>query len=134
MRHRVAYSSVSLPPDFSMATKQSQAELIRLLETGIREVGDLEPNRFFIMVRNVVATGSPPSLLRASVLLRFLPGGEPYCCSEPGCYSSVFRDTGIDELGDYMRRKMSLHHAVSVDLHLDVEYYDDISFSSHRGA
>ncbi len=117
-----------------MATKQSHAELTRLLEAGIREVGDLEPNRFFIIVRNVVSTGAPPSLLRASVLLRFLPGGEPFCCGEPMCHSSVFRDDGIDELGDYMRRKMNLRQAVSVELHVDAAYDDSISFSSHRGS
>jgi len=116
-----------------MATKQSKAELTRLLEAGIREVGDLDPRRFFIIVRNVVATGSPPSSLRASVLLRFLPGGEPYCCGEPGCYSTVFRVDGATDLGEHMRRKMNLRQTVSVDLHVEPEYYDNISFSSHRG-
>ena len=115
-----------------MSTKQSQAELIRLLETGIREVGNLDPSRFFIIVRSVTAAGSPPHSLRASVLLRFLPGGEPYCCGEPGCYSSVFCDDGVDELGEHIRRKMNLRQTVAVDLHVDAEYYDNISFSSHR--
>lgn len=115
-----------------MSTKQSQAELIRLLEVGIREVGNLDPSRFFIIVRNVTAAGSPPHSLRASVLLRFLPSGEPYCCGEPGCYSSVFCDDGTGQLGEHIRRKMNLRQAVSVDLHVDAEYYDNISFSSHR--
>ena len=97
------------------------------------ELGELEPNRFFIIKRRVLATGSPLSSLRASVLLRFLPGGEPYCCGEPGCYASVFRDEGVADLGDYLRRKMNLRQKVVVDLHVDAEYYDNISFSSRRG-
>lgn len=115
-----------------MATKQSQAAMIRLLESAIREVGDLDTNRFFLIVRSVVATGSPPHKLSAKVLLRFLPGGEPYCCGEPGCFSNVFRDDGLDELSEFIRRKMNLQHSVFVELQVSAEYYDGISFTSHR--
>ena len=114
-----------------MATKHSQAELIRLLESGIREVGDLDTRRFFIIVSNVVASGSPPHSLVASVLIRFLPDGAPYCCGEPGCYSRVFRDDGLADLGDFLRRKMNLTQSVSVELKVRTEYYDGISFSAH---
>ena len=115
---------------FQMATKQSQAELVRLLESGIREVGGLDRRRFFIIVHNVIATGSPPERLVASVLVRFLPDGAPYCCGEPSCYSRAFRDDGIAELGDFLQRKMNLRQTVSVELKVRTEYYDGISFSA----
>lgn len=128
-----ATQPVSRPSISPMATKQSQATLIRLLESGLREVGDLDKGRFFIIVQNVVASGSPPDSLVASVSVRFLPGGAPYCCGEPSCYSRVFRDDGIADLGDFMRRKMNLRQTVSVELKVHAEYYDGISFSAHRG-
>ena len=112
-----------------MNTKQSQAELTRLLDSGIRDVGDLSKDRFFILVQNVIASGSPPDQIRASVSVRFLPAGAPYCCGEPSCYSGVFRAGGAEELGDYIRRKMNLRHTVSVELDVRAEYYDGIVFS-----
>ena len=114
-----------------MATKQSQAALIRLLEAGFRDVGNLDSKRFFLIVRNVAAAGSPPHTLRATVLVRFLPGGAPYCCGEPACYSRVFREDGIEELGDYVRRKMNLKQTVNVELKVCTEHYDGIAFTSH---
>lgn len=121
-----------LPPQFphQLPTKQSHGALVRLLESGIREIGDLRSDRFFIIVRVVVVSGSPPTKLLASVLVRFLPAGAPFCCGEPSCYSAVFRDDGAKELGDYMRRKMNLQHTVSVALNVAAEDYDDISFSA----
>ena len=106
--------------------------MIRMLEAGIRDVGDVDPNRFCVIVRDVVVSGSPPTKLRASVLVRFLPAGEPFCCGEPACYSPVFSDEGAVELGDELRRSMKLQHTVSVDLCVDVEYYDGISFTGFR--
>lgn len=102
--------------------------MIRLLESGIREVGGLQKERLFVVIRDLVANGSPPTRLRASVLLRFLPTGEPFCCGEPSCHSRVFRDEGIAELCEYMRRKMNLRHTVSVELNVSAEYYEGISF------
>lgn len=116
-----------------MATKKSQATLVRLLESGLREVGDLDKARFFVIVQNVVASGSPPDRIVASVMVRFLPGGAPYCCGEPSCYSRVFRSDGMAELGDFLRRKMNLRQTVAVELKVRSEYYDGISFSAHRG-
>lgn len=115
-----------------MSSKHSQAELIRIVESGIREVGDLDPRRFFILVRNVIASGSPPDQLKASVLVRFLPAGAPYCCGEPSCYSPVFGHNGMVELGDYVRREMHLRQTVAVELNTSVEYYDGIVFSAHK--
>ncbi len=117
---------------FSMTNKHSQAALIRLLESGIREVGDLDKDRFFIIVQNVVASGSPPDKIIASVSVRFLPGGAPYCCGEPGCYSRVFRDDGLEELGDFVRREMNLKQTVSVELNVYTKYYNGIRFSAHH--
>ncbi len=114
-----------------MPSKHSHAALIRMVEAGIREVGDLPSNRFYILVRDVKVSGSPPTSMQVSVLVRFLPSGSPYCCGEPGCYSSVFRTEGIEELGDYLRRKMNLKHSVTVELKPSVEYYDDIAFTAH---
>ena len=73
-------------------------------------------------------SGSPPAKLIASVLVRFLPAGEPYCCGEPSCYSTAFRKEGITELGDYMRRQMNLRQTVTVELNVNSEYYDGIVF------
>lgn len=115
-----------------MPNKHSQSELVRLLELGIREVGDLDSERFYILVQNVVAIGKPPAKLVATVLVRFLPAGAPYCCGEPSCYSNVFRDAGARELGEFMRGKMKLRQTVDVALNILSEYYDGIKFSSHR--
>lgn len=113
-----------------MPSKQSQAELIRLLESGIREVGDLDSQQFFIIVSNVLVTGAPPENISASVSVRFLPDGAPYCCGEPGCYSRVFRENGLAELGDFMRRKMNLRQPVSVELNVHPIYFEGITFSA----
>lgn len=117
-----------------MATKQSKAELTRLLENGIREVGDIPRDRFYIVVRDVVARGAPPSELIASVLVRFLPSGAPYCCGEPSCYSHAFRDDGATALGDYMRRKLNLRHTVTVQLNVTAEYFNEIRFTAFEGS
>ena len=114
-----------------MNRKHSQAALIRMLESGIREIGDLDSKRFYIVVRDVKATGSPITKLQAFVVVRFLPAGGPFCCGEPSCYSKAFRDSGSEELGDFVRRKMSLQHEVSVELKVIVEFYDGIQFSQH---
>ena len=113
-----------------MAIKQSQAEMIRILESGIREVGDLDQRRFFIIVSNVVVKGSPPDSISASVSVRFLPDGAPYCCGEPSCYSRVFRENGLADLGEFMRRKMNLRQPVSVELNVHPIYFDGITFSA----
>ena len=115
-----------------MSSKHSQAELTRIIESGIRDVGDLDPRRFFVLVRNVIASGSPPDKLRAAVLVRFLRAGAPYCCGEPVCYSGVFGSDGMVELGDYARRKMNLLQPVEVELNTSVEYYEGIVFTAHR--
>ena len=112
-----------------MPSKHSKSELIRLIESGIREVGDLDSNRFYIIARDVVVSGSPPTSVQASVLVRFLPDGAPFCCGEPSCYSRVFRDAGMIELGDFLRRKMNLRHEISVELGVSVEYFEDIVFT-----
>ena len=57
--------------------------------------------------------GSPPTHVAASVLVGFLPSGAPFCCGEPGCYSHVFCESGAEDLGDYLRRKMNLRHTVT---------------------
>ena len=116
-----------------MPTKHSRAELIRLVESGIREVGNLSTDRFYVIVRNVTVSGSPISSVVASVLVRFLPAGAPFCCGEPACYSNVFRDDGMAELGDYLRRQMNLRQSVSVEIKLDVEYYEGIKFTALDG-
>jgi len=116
-----------------MATKQSKAALIRLVENAIRDVGDLPRNKFYVLVRDLDVSGSPPTHVVASVLVRFLPSGAPFCCGEPGCYSPVFCESGAEELGDYLRRKMNLRHTVTVALRSDVEYFDGIEFTAFQG-
>jgi hypothetical protein len=116
-----------------MATKQSKAALIPLVENGIRDVGDLPPNKFYVLVRDIDVSGSPPNKIVASVLVRFLPSGVPFCCDEPGCYSRVFCDSGADELGDYLRRKMNLRQTVTVELRCAVEYFDNFEFTAFQG-
>ena len=117
-----------------MSKKHSQAELIRLLESGIREVGDLPKERFHVMVRAVKQSGSPPSRLVAAVVVHFLDDGKPFCCGEPACYSYVFRDAGLAELGDYVRRQMRLLQNVTVELKVDVQYFEGIEFTAHGGS
>jgi hypothetical protein len=116
-----------------MTTKRSKAALIRLVENGIRDVGDIPSDKFYVLVRDVDTTGSPPTRVVASVMVRFLPSGAPYCCGEPGCYSRVFREDGAEELGDFLRRKMNLRHMVTVELNVSVEYFDGIEFASLHG-
>jgi len=116
-----------------MMTKQSKAALIQLLENGIRDVGDICSDRFYIIVRDVVVSGAPPKALVASVFVRFLPSGAPFCCGEPSCYSRVFRDDGADELGEYVRRKMDLRQTVTVQLDVSVEYFEGIEFTAIQG-
>lgn len=113
-----------------MATKKSKAALTRLIEHAIRDVSDLPRNRFYVLVRNVVVSGSPPTHIVASVLLRFLPAGAPFCCGEPGCYSHAFCDSAAEDLGEYVRRKMNLRHSVTVAVRCDVEYFDGIAFTA----
>ena len=114
-----------------MTRKKSQAALIRMLEAGIRTVGELDTKRFFLLVRNVDAVGLPPHTLHASVLLRFLPDGAPFCCGEPFCHLRVLRIDGREELEDYLRRAMNLQHSVNVTLKVFAEYYDGIEFTAH---
>ena len=112
-----------------MKSKHSQAALIKLLESAIQEVGDLDSKRFYLMVRNVEVLGSPPTNIRAWALLRFLPSGAPFCCGEPACYSRVFRQGAMEELGDFVRRNMNLQHDISVELNVEAEYFNGIKFS-----
>ena len=116
-----------------MATKQSKAALIRLVENGIRDVGDIPRDKFYVLVRDIDVSGSPLTHVVASVLVRFLPSGEPFCCGESGCYSRVFCNSGAEELGDYLRRKMNLRHTVTVELRCAVEYVDGIEFTAFQG-
>jgi len=113
-----------------MATKQSRAALIRLVENAIFDVGEIPRHRFYVLVRNVRVSGSPPNHMAASVLVRFLPSGAPFCCGEPGCYSRVFREDCAEEMGDYLRRKMNLRHAVTAELEYTVEYFEGIEFTA----
>ena len=113
-----------------MATKQSKAATIRLLEQAIRDVGDLSHKRFYVLVRDIVVSGSPPTHIVASVLVRFLPDGAPFCCGELGCYSQMLGDSGSDELDDYIRRKMNLRLQVNVTLECEVEYFEGIEFTA----
>lgn len=115
-----------------MKTKQSRAALIRLLETAIRDVGDIDSQKLYVLVRDVEASGSPPTRIVASLLVRFVPSGAPFCCGEPACYLRVFREDGAEELGDYVRRKMNLRHQVTVELEVSVEYFDGIEFAAHQ--
>ena len=116
-----------------MATKQSKAALIRLVENGIRDVGNIASNKFYVLVRDINVSGSPPNHIVASVLVRFLPSGAPFCCGEPGCYSRVFCASGAEELGEYLRRKMNLRHMVTVKLQCTAEYFDGIEFTELHG-
>ncbi len=104
--------------------------MIRLVETGIREVGNIPSNELYVLVRDIGVRGSPPREIVASVLVWFLPAGEPFCCGEPGCYSRVFSGTGAQELGDYLQRKMNLRHTVNVRLQCSVEYLGVIEFTA----
>lgn len=45
----------------------------------------------------------------------------------------MFGDAGIDDLGEYIGRKMNLQHSVAVELQVATEYYNGISFSSVPG-
>lgn len=115
-----------------MATKHSKAVLVRLIEDAIRDVGDVSRKKVYVLVREIEVSGSPPIHIIASVLIRFLPTGAPFCCGEPGCYSRVFCDSCSEELGDYVRRRMNLRHTVRVTLHFDVEYFDGIEFTAFQ--
>ena len=114
-----------------MSNKKSKAELIRLLESGIREVGNVDARRFYVLVKDVITTGSPPERMEVYVVLRFLPGGAPYCCGEPLCYSRVFSEDGMEELGDWLARQMGLKQEIAVELKVGAEYYPDIEFKAH---
>ena len=113
-----------------MSTKQSKAALIRLIETGIRDVGDIPEDRLYVLVSDIDVSGSPPKEITAYVSVRFLPSGEPFCCGQPGCCSEVLRDSRSQELEEYLRRKMNLRHTVNVKLRCTVEYYDGIQFTA----
>lgn len=112
--------------------KRSKAELIRLLELAIRDVGDLDSNRFYLLVRDVVATGSPPQKIVAYAMLRFLPGGQPFCCGEPACYSRAFREEGLEDLAEFVARQMNIEDEIEVELKTAVEYFPDIEFANHK--
>jgi len=86
-----------------------------------------------VLVRDIDVTGSPPNHIVASVLVRFLPSGTPFCCAEPVCYSRIFCDSGAEELGDYLRRKMNLRRTITVELRCAVEYFHDIEFTALQG-
>ena len=113
-----------------MATKRSASELRQLLANAIDVVGDIPRDRLHVNVRDVEAHGRPPEHLTASVLVRFLPTGSPFCCGEPACYSRVFDEHVWEELGDQLRRDMGLKQRVTVQLDVEVEYYDGIVFTA----
>jgi hypothetical protein len=113
-----------------MKSKQSKAALIRLVESGIQDVGNIPSDKLYVLVRDIDVSASPPTDITAFVSIRFLPTGAPFCCGEPFCYSPVFSENGAEELDDYLRRKMNLQHAVHVKLKCEVEYFDGIEFTA----
>ena len=113
-----------------MRNKQSTAALARLLECAIESVGDIPRDRLYVSVREVEACGRPLHLVTASVLVRFLPMGAPFCCGEPVCYSRIFSEETWDELGDQIRREMGLRQRVNVRLDIAVEYFEGIEFTA----
>ena len=115
-----------------MQSRKSRAELIRLLELAIREVGNLDSTRFYVVVRDVEVVGSPPERLVAWAMVRFLPAGAPFCCGEPACYSRAFREEGRVELGEFVARRMNIEHEIDVELKTAAEYFPDIEFEMHK--
>ena len=105
--------------------------MIRLVEEAIRNVGEIPRDRLYVLVRDVQITGSPPRQIAAAVVVRFLPAGAPFCCGEPLCYSSAFTEQGHEEIGEYLRRKMGLRHALVFKCDTTVEYYDGIEFTAY---
>ena len=111
-------------------SKHSQSSLVRLLENAIRDVGDIDSKKLYVLVRHVETKGSPPESLDVDVLVRFLAAGSPFCCGEPLCHSRAFGSAGGVEMGEYVARKMNLDQEVSVRLKVDVEYSDGVKFKT----
>jgi len=84
-----------------MTSKRSKAEIIRLVEAAIEDVGGTP--KLNVMVRDVKVSGSPPEKIIAKVIVRFLKDAGPYCCGEPTCYSNAFTTNGEIEIGDFLR-------------------------------
>jgi len=113
-----------------MPTKHSKAELIRLLEAGIREEGNLDPAHFFVLVRDVIASGSPPEKIIGYVVLRFLPAGSPFCCGEPLCHLNLLGSEGQGRLGEWLQREMGITQCIDVELKIKPEYGSGVEFKS----
>jgi hypothetical protein len=114
-----------------MTTKRGEAALVRMIEEGVAELGQLPTQRFSFLVTSAEAVGSPPRLVRASATLFFLKSGGPFCCGEPGCYSELFIRPG-EVLGDYLRTRMSLRQSVGVELKVTTVYDKGIVFAAIR--
>ncbi len=112
-----------------MATKHSKAEIIRLVESAIDDVGGTP--KLNIMVRDVLVSGSPPERITAFVIVRFLESAGPFCCGEPGCYSKAFSSSGEIEMVEFLQRKMNLRHDISLTLKTEVDYAPGVKFTQH---
>jgi hypothetical protein len=110
-----------------MRSKKSKAELIRLVEAGIEEVGGTE--KLSLLVRDLIVKGSPPDKFTIFLTVRFLSGAAPFCCGEPACYSKLFSTKGEQQLAEYLRREMNLDQDISLDIKSDVQYFDGIEFT-----
>jgi hypothetical protein len=112
-----------------MNSKQTEAALVRLVEEGFAQVGQLPPHRFSLLVSGIEATGVPPTHLKVFATLFFLKGGEPFCCGVPGCYSTMFWASD-DRLGEFLRSPLHLQHEVTVEIQTSTVYYEGLRFTA----
>ena len=108
---------------------RSQRELARLVEAAVTEICQLPRERFWFVVKNVVAHGHPPERLEVWATLHFLTAGSPFCCGEPGCHMGL-RGERLERVGDHVRRAMGLEQRVTVEFgkRNRVEYHEEVRF------
>ena len=113
-----------------MASKQSTAELVRLVGAAVADECGLPRPGLWLCVDDVRAAGRPPARLRAWATLHFLPAGSPFCCGEPGCHLPLWPDR-LAAVGDRVRRAMGLRQPVAVEFPdwIDVRYHAGVRFA-----
>lgn len=110
-------------------TKQSQAELHRLVEQAISEICETTSHNLWFCVDEVQAKGKPPHRLNVWATLHFLPGGPPFCCGEPRCHLWLF-GVKLAQVGEHIQRAMGLKQKVTVNFkdQIGVNYHDGVNF------
>ena len=91
--------------------------LLPLVQRGVRDLPYEIPEGISVVVTRVEASrGFRRFLVHMTVFV--LPTLESLFCEndpEPGCDSSFFYLQGAERLGNYLRRKLRLNHAVEVE-------------------